>query len=111
MVLNRTGSSPVARIMESHQNILETSRQNHMESIRNMGIDPYGSAVSRILPINSVRKNFEYEEQFGQFAEIKDILVQGRIYLKRDNGNLVWFQISDDSGSIQVAVSKKNVSQ
>lgn len=69
---------------------------------------PYGRANKDVYPISHARAEFEIAENAKSETPVTT-LVQGRIILLRDNGGLIWLKIRDDSGEIQIAISKKDV--
>lgn len=89
---------------------LEQVRNARLQKIRELGIDPYGRPVQGVEQIYVLVGTFTANEETAapEFLA-KNWITQGRIVLLRDNGGLVWLKIRDESGEIQVAVSKKDV--
>lgn len=96
---------------------LEKVRFGRLEKIRQMGIDPYGlnENITNIRAIDNAISNFLLLEDItlkqdqNALVQVQEETVQGRIILLRDNGKLLWAQIRDDTNTIQVAISMKNV--
>ena len=82
-------------------NKLEKQRQEKLERIRELGIDPYGSRIDGISSSAEVVGGFvdDKEGQQGSCA--------GRIVLLRDIGKLIFITLRDSSGTIQLGLSKK----
>ena len=95
----------------------ELSRLNKLEQIRALGLDPYGSRQDGLLATDRARALFDEaaDAEFNArnkeegFADPRPIAkVAGRVVLHRDNGKLVWMQLRDRAGEIQVAASKRD---
>ncbi len=82
-------------------NKLEQQRQQKLDRIRQMGIDPYGCRLDGTELADSIKKKFkdDSEKQIGCAA--------GRIVLLRDIGKLIFITLRDSSGTIQLGLSKK----
>jgi lysyl-tRNA synthetase class 2 len=90
-----------------HLSNLEKDRFDRLEKIRSLGFDPYDNPrkyVSNTIK-QSVKKFLEQESLEPEET------VQGRIFLFRDSGGLIFAQIRDHTATIQIAISKKNVSE
>lgn len=87
---------------------LEQVRKNRLDQIRQLGDDPYGRANPDTISISRCRELFATWET-NTALEPRSVGVQGRIILLRDNGGLIWAQVRDETGTIQVAISKKDV--
>jgi lysyl-tRNA synthetase class 2 len=93
-----------------HLKDLEQVRYSRLEKIRDLGFDPYGYACIEGGSIPVIDKSSVIENTFNSIGESIGIRsVQGRIILFRDNGKLIWAQVQDELGVIQVAISKKDV--
>ncbi len=78
----------------------EQQRQDKIEKLAALGIDPYGSRYDQVEPAESIKARFQ-DEQEGQKARCA-----GRIVLFRDIGKLIFMTLRDRSGTIQVGLSK-----
>jgi len=95
---------------------LEKVRQDRLSKIVDLGFDPYGRVIQGIDSIKSIIAQFTSIESSLTPDQIssnniqdRKPIAQGRIVLLRDNGGLIWLKIRDESGEIQVAISKKDV--
>lgn len=79
-------------------------RVKRLEEIRGLGIDPYPAKCTRTHEIKKVLSDFEELEK-----KSKQITIVGRIRSIRGHGNLTFVQIQDETGAIQLAISKKEV--
>lgn len=103
---------------------LEQQRRDNRDRVRSSGADPYGQRTDDLIPI-VVAKSRHSESADTEYATLtkaapKDapkssfvdprplVKVAGRVVLARDNGKLIWFNLRDDTGDIQVAVSQKD---
>jgi len=97
-------------------NKFEQVRKDRLDKIRQLtGTDGYGRTLLNLEPIGAVRSWFEanendYPPELPRTPDAVQKTVQGRIILLRDTGSLIFLQIRDDSGVIQIAISKKDVS-
>ena len=85
----------------AEKNKFEQQRQQHLERIKQLGIDPYGSRYDETESSVSVKDRFVDgdETQRGKCA--------GRIVLLRDIGKLIFLTLRDSQGTIQIGLSKK----
>ena len=79
----------------------ERQRQEKLEQLRGMGIDPYGGRYEGAEPAADVKGRFKDDDD-SQRARCA-----GRIVLLRDIGKLIFMTLRDRSGTIQVGLSKK----
>lgn len=75
-----------------------------LEALRAMGIDPYPAKTNRNIMIGSVLSNFK-----GLESSKKEIILAGRLRSLRGHGNLSFSDLEDNSGKIQLVISKKEV--
>ncbi len=79
-------------------------RIKKLDDLIKLGTNPYPAKVKRDFEIKNILDNFEFlvESQ-------KDFHIVGRLRSKREHGNLVFANLEDASGSIQIALSKKDL--
>lgn len=82
-------------------NKLQQQRQEKLNKIRELGIDPYGGKYDVKESAEEVKGRY-VDDQEGQRANCA-----GRIVLLRDIGKLIFVTLRDSSGSIQLGFSKK----
>lgn len=87
---------------------LEQVRKNRLDQISQLGKNPYGQANADTIAISKCRELFSIWES-NETINIQPVGIRGRIILLRDNGGLIWAQVRDDTDTIQVAISKKDV--
>ncbi len=86
-------------------NLIETRRQK-LQQLRDLGIDPYGGRMDRILPNRMLREKVErLKIEAGQTSEVKN-RVAGRIVLLRNIGKLIFITLRDSTGDFQLGLSK-----
>ncbi|NLX14010.1 MAG: lysine--tRNA ligase [Phycisphaerales bacterium] len=87
-------------------------RITKLERIRELGIDPYGQRFENVEAIAEVRRDGEARNiEPGQHAEGVRVRVAGRLVLYRPTGKLIFMQLRDSGGVIQVGVSKSAVTE
>lgn len=95
---------------------LENARREKLRKIISLGIDPWGSRFDDYQAIGEIRRR-ESEitttqtEAEGQHAEQHGPRVRaaGRIVLMRDTGKLIFANVRDWTGQIQLYIGKKQV--
>ncbi|MCP4377096.1 MAG: lysine--tRNA ligase, partial [bacterium] len=80
---------------------VQADRQAKLEKIKALGVDPYGGRYDSAEPAGSILDRF-VDDQDDQIAD-----VAGRIILFRDMGKLIFAHVRDQSGQMQIALSKK----
>ena len=80
---------------------IEQQRSQKLERISEMGVDPYGGRYDGVESADSIVTRF-VDDQEGQTA-----CAAGRIVLLRDIGKLIFITLRDSSGTIQLGLSKK----
>jgi lysyl-tRNA synthetase class 2 len=79
-------------------------RIQKLSSLRNKGVDPYPAQVSRTATIGETLQSFE-----AWSAEAKVITIAGRIRLLRRHGGLSFARVEDETGTIQLMLSKQEL--
>ena len=83
-------------------------RRIKLAKLRELGIDPYGAKFEGVTPLAAVRRR---AEEVGikpeQMRADQRFRVAGRIVLLRAFGNLVFLTLRDESGDLQVGLSKR----
>jgi len=78
-------------------------RRKKLSNIRDAGRNPYPSKS---------RRNFSIEDTLKEFSRLqkakKQVSLAGRVASVRDQGNIIFIDIDDGTGSIQILVSKKH---
>jgi len=82
----------------------EQARQVKLDRLRQLGICPYGGRFDGIQKAADIKAGFK-QESTDQRAKCA-----GRIVLLRDIGKLIFITLRDSSGSIQIGLSKKILS-
>lgn len=96
--------------IHSDMNILEMSeqeiiRRNSLESLREMGIEPYPAAE---FPVNA--DTVEIRENFSDDTEPKrEVTIAGRIMSRRIMGKASFIELQDSRGRIQVYISRDEI--
>jgi len=83
----------------------ERQRQEKLAKLEALGLDPYGFRYDDVEAAESIKARY-VDEQEGQQARCA-----GRIVLLRDIGKLIFITLRDRSGTIQIGLSKKLLSE
>ena len=86
-------------------NEYEQARRRKAETLRRMGLDPFGHRYPDTIEAAKARQRYETA---GEGAPAR---VAGRLTALREFGKLVFADLSDRSGHIQLAFSKKVLSE
>lgn len=73
-----------------------------MERLKELGVDCYPAKSHRDTEIGEVLADFEHHEG-------KDVVVAGRILSLRSHGSIIFIDLKDASGKIQILVKKDNL--
>ncbi len=79
-------------------------RRKKLELLKKAGIDPYPARVKRTHAIAEVLENFE---KFQDFEQSKNLIsLAGRLRNLRDQGKIIFADIEDESGEIQLVLKE-----
>ncbi|MDP3881138.1 MAG: lysine--tRNA ligase [bacterium] len=87
--------------MSSLDNI-RNERIKKLEALRERGIDPYPPKSTRTVTLQELEKNW------GKESRKKSVIVTGRIFAMRGQGKILFFDLKDENGSIQVIARANN---
>ena len=76
-------------------------REEKLESIVSLGIDPYPARCAVPVPLETVRESGETDEE---------VTVAGRLTAKREHGKTVFADLRDPTGTIQLYLGRKVLS-
>ena len=86
---------------------LEKARRDKFDRLVAMGIDPWGQRYDGVSPIAEVRGQGESLDKASETGPT--VRVAGRIMLLRSAGSLVFIELHDRTGRIQLMLGKKQV--
>ena len=99
--------------MEQDQNInqeedrLFAARKNNLEKIVEMGVNPYPKSFDRThLSKDIINDLDKYEEKHIQESDLENCKAAGRITAIRGQGKMVFIDLKDMGGTIQVAAKQ-----
>ncbi len=96
---------------------LEAQRRENREAARSAGASPYGARTDGLVTLAAAAGRYDEpadaeHKQRGKepgFADRRPVVrVAGRVMLHRDNGKLIWLNLRDDTGDLQVAISQRD---
>jgi lysyl-tRNA synthetase class 2 len=104
---------------------LEQQRRANRDAMSALGALPYGARTTGLTPLRDALARYdeaadaEHKErgptsktpQAGFVDRRPVVKVAGRVMLSRDNGKLIWLNLRDDTGDLQVAVSQRECAQ
>lgn len=95
---------------------LEAQRRANREVASGLGLNPYGVRVDGLMALAAAAGLYDEQADADQKANGKQegfvdrrpvVKVAGRVMLLRDNGKLIWANLRDASGDLQVAISQR----
>ena len=86
---------------------LEKARRDKLDKLRSLGVDPWGRRFDGALAIADVRARGEALDKAADDGPT--VRVAGRIMLLRSAGSLVFIELADRTGRIQLMLGKKQV--
>jgi lysyl-tRNA synthetase class 2 len=84
------------------KNELIEQRHKNLQQLIDAGVDPFGGEFSRVQSIASVKKDF---------SEGNKARVAGRIMAKRKHGKIIFMDVKDFTGKIQIYAQKDAVGE
>ncbi|MGL4593950.1 MAG: lysine--tRNA ligase [Thermoguttaceae bacterium] len=97
--------------------VLEAARREKLRKIEELGFDPWGARFDDHLPIKNVRNMesqiivSEPDEQGHTQQSGPKIRIAGRIVLQRKKGKLIFLDLWDWSGKIQILIGANQVGE
>ena len=82
-------------------------RREKLDEIRKMGIDPFPGTFDTNIHADEIRNTPELIE--GEEAERKRVRIAGRIMTRRIMGKASFFNLQDQSGTIQIYIRRDDV--
>jgi len=86
---------------------LEKARRDKLEKLRGLGVDPWGRRYDAPQPMREVRTLGDGLDKASDAGPT--VRIAGRIMLLRSAGSLVFLDVHDRTGRIQVMLGKKQV--
>jgi lysyl-tRNA synthetase class 2 len=96
---------------------LEQQRRAKRDQVRELGLEPYGAAAPGLVSLADAAALYDPGADDEHKARGKEpgytdrrpvVAVAGRVVLHRDNGKLIWMNLRDSSGDLQIAVSQRD---
>ena len=98
----------------------EAARLANLDAVRALGVNPYGTRTPGLVSLAEAKGTYDKAADEQHQATAKSdapvdnrprVTVSGRVMLKRDTGKLVWLNLRDQSGDLQIAVSKRDCAE
>ncbi len=92
---------------------LESQRREKRKKVEDLGLRAYGGRLDDIVSLATARASFDEaaDEAFKADSSTDNrpvVRVAGRVMLHRDTGKLIFMNLRDQSGDLQIAVSKRD---
>jgi len=92
-------------------NPLRAEKRKKLHALREMGLDPYPHNYDRNSSLGQIREDFESQLEAGDIREESVFKVAGRLMTRRPMGKAAFFNIQDQSGSLQCYLKKAELSE
>jgi len=111
--MSETPSSPAPESIHK----LEAQRRANRDAVAALGLGPYGVRTDGIVTTAEARgaydddanTDFNANAKTPGYADRRPVrTVTGRVVLARDGGKLIWLNLRDHTGDLQVAVSQRD---
>lgn len=99
---------------------LEAQRRANRDAVAALGLSPYGARTDGLIALADAARRYDADadaafKEHGKeegFVDSRPVVrVAGRTMLHRDNGKLIWMNLRDHSGDLQIAVSQREVDE
>lgn len=96
---------------EVELNELETIRREKLSTLRQMGVDPFGTKYERTHWSKQIFDQFDHRSNEELAQETQQVRIAGRLMTKRGQGKAGFAHIQDFSGRIQIYVRQDSVGE
>ena len=93
------------------ENQLEIQRIQKADELRNLGVNPYPHFLKKDMNIKEFREKFAYIAENETKKADEEIVISGRIKLKRVAGRSTFANIEDENGNVQIYYSKDSIGE
>ncbi|MFK8138426.1 MAG: lysine--tRNA ligase [Bdellovibrionales bacterium] len=92
------------------ENPLRADKRRKLNNLRELGINPYPYKYERTIEAKVLKEKYASLEE-GETKETERFKVAGRVMTKRPMGKAAFFNIQDQTGSIQLYLRKDEISE
>ncbi len=96
---------------ENQDNPIRAEKRAKLKALREKGIDPFPHNYKRDAMITEIRSKFESAIEAGEKREGDVFRIAGRLMTKRPMGKAAFFNIQDQSGSLQCYLKKAELDE
>lgn len=96
---------------ETQDNPIRAEKRSKLHTLREKGIDPYPHNYDRTARIIEIRHQFDEALEAGEKKPEEVFRVAGRLMTKRPMGKAAFFNIQDQSGTIQCYLKKAELDE
>jgi lysyl-tRNA synthetase, class II len=89
-----------------HLSEQEIIRREHLQELRNLGIDPYPAAA---FNVNATAEAIKQEFVDEAPEAFQDVALAGRLMVVREKGKVTFGELQDSSGRIQLYISRSDI--
>lgn len=97
--------------MSVHDNPLRAEKRRKLHELKSKGINPYPYSFERNANFKELREKYEAQLQTGEKLLDTDFKVAGRLMTLRSMGKANFFNIQDQSGSLQFYIKPEELSE
>ncbi|MEM7647270.1 MAG: OB-fold nucleic acid binding domain-containing protein, partial [Pseudomonadota bacterium] len=96
---------------ETQENPIRAEKRSKLKNLRDKGVDPFPHNYERTAQIYEIAHRFETSLEAGEKREGEVFRIAGRLMTKRPMGKAAFFNIQDQSGSIQCYLRKAELDE
>ena len=96
---------------ETNDNPIRAEKRTKLTNLREKGIDPFPHNYERTAQIHEIIHQFGESLEAGDVKEGEVFKVAGRLMTKRPMGKAAFFNIQDQTGSIQCYLKKSELDE
>jgi len=98
-------------VVTSKENPIRAEKRAKLTKLRELGIDPFPHNYKRTAHLADIRSKYESSLETGEVKEDSVYKVAGRLMTRRPMGKAAFFNIQDQSGSLQCYLRKSELSE
>lgn len=98
-------------VNSSKENPIRAEKRAKLHKLRELGIDPFPHNFKRTAQMGGLRDQFDKNLSAGDVLEDQVFKVAGRLMTRRPMGKAAFFNLQDQSGTIQCYLRKSDLSE
>lgn len=97
--------------MDQHDNPIKAEKRRKLHELRAKGINPFPYSFKRNASVASLQREWQEALQAGDQKTEVDVAIAGRVMTIRSMGKASFFNLQDQTGTIQIYVKNEELSE